>query len=159
DILMLLETVSFPFKQGDKAEDKKSASYLERKPHTVIESARQLSAWCDIYKAEFPGTLAHQSEDKLLENLHKLDEVCARPWVLLSAGVDFPDYKKQVEMALKAGASGVLGGRAFWKEYFTYDNAEERQKFARTEAAGRVKQIHEIVKERAKPWYARYELT
>ena len=23
-------------------------------------------------------------------------------------------------MAMKAGASGVLGGRAFWKEFFTY---------------------------------------
>ena len=40
--------------------------------------------------------------------------------MLLSAGVDYPEYKKQVEMAMKAGASGVLGGRAFWKEYFTY---------------------------------------
>jgi tagatose 1,6-diphosphate aldolase len=159
DVLLLLETVSFPFKQGDKAEDKKSASYLDRKPHTVIESARQLSAWCDIYKAEFPGTISHQPDNKLLDNVHQLNEACARPWVLLSAGVDFPDYKKQVEMAVKAGASGVLGGRAFWKEYFTFDKIEDRQKFARTEAVSRVKQIHEIVQERAKPWYARYGLT
>ena len=35
--------------------------------------------------------------------------------VLLSAGVDYPDYYKQVQMALGSGASGVLGGRAFWK--------------------------------------------
>ena len=43
--------------------------------------------------------------------------------MLLSAGVDYDKYKKQVEMAMKAGASGVLGGRAFWKEFFTYADA------------------------------------
>ncbi len=159
DILMLLETVSFPFKQGDMMEDKKSPSYLKRKAETVIESARQLSRYCDVYKAEFPGTLGHESDEKLMENLRRLNEASERPWVLLSAGVDYPDYKKQVEMAMKAGANGVLGGRAFWKEYFTFDKIEDRQKFARGEAASRVKQVHEIVQERGKPWFARYGLT
>ena len=52
DILMLLETVAFPF-GGEKKTD---ASFLNRKAETVIESARQLSRFCDVYKAEFPGT-------------------------------------------------------------------------------------------------------
>jgi tagatose 1,6-diphosphate aldolase len=159
DILMLLETVSFPFKQAGVMEDKKSKTYLDRKAETVIESARQLSAFCDVYKAEFPGTFGHEPDGKLQENLQKLDEACQRPWVLLSAGVDFPDSKKQVEMAMKAGASGVLGGRAFWKEYFTFDRPEDRAKFARTEGASRVKQVHEIVQERGRPWFARYGLS
>jgi tagatose 1,6-diphosphate aldolase len=159
DILLLLETVSFPFKQGNQAEDKKSQSYLNRKAETVIESARQLSAFCDIYKAEFPGTFGHEFEDKCVENLKKLDEACVKPWVLLSAGVDFNDYKRQVDMALKAGASGVLGGRAFWKEYFTFDRPEDRSKFARTESANRVKQIHEMVVDWGKPWFTRYGLS
>ena len=54
DILMLLETVAFPF-GGEKKTD---PSYVNRKAATVIESARQLSRFCDIYKAEFPGTWA-----------------------------------------------------------------------------------------------------
>jgi tagatose 1,6-diphosphate aldolase len=156
DILLLLETVSFPFKQGNQNEDKKSASYLNRKAETVIESARQLSSLCDIYKAEFPGTFGHETEDQCNENLRRLDEACKKPWVLLSAGVDFHDYKRQVDMALKAGASGVLGGRAFWKEYFTFDRIEDRKKFARSESAERVKQIHQMVVDWAKPWFARY---
>jgi tagatose 1,6-diphosphate aldolase len=160
DVLLLLEPVAFPFRQPDGAEEtKKSKTLLDRKAHTVIESARQLSRLCDVYKAEFPGTLGHENDGQLLENLHKLDEASARPWVLLSAGVDFPEYKKQVEMAVKAGASGVLGGRAFWKEYFTYGTQDERAKFARGESASRVKQVHEIVQERGRPWFARYGLT
>lgn len=159
DLLLLLETVSFPFKQGSQAEDKKSKTYLNRKAETVIESARQLSGLCDIYKAEFPGTFGHEMEDQHLDNLRRLDDACKKPWVLLSAGVDFPDYKRQVDMALKAGASGVLGGRAFWKEYFTFDRPEDRTKFARTESAGRVDQIHQMVMDWGKPWYVRYGLT
>ncbi len=41
-------------------------------------------------------------------------------------------------MAVTAGAGGVLGGRAFWKEYW---------------------QIDQIVQRAAKPLYARYGLT
>jgi tagatose 1,6-diphosphate aldolase len=159
DILLVLETVSFPFKQGDQAEDKKSESYLNRKAKTVIETARLVSGLCDIYKAEFPGTSGRDPDGALLENLQKLDEASARPWVLLSAGVDFPDFKRQMEMAAKAGCSGCLGGRAFWKEYFTFDKLEERQRFARQQAASRVREIHEIVTNLTKPWFARYGLT
>jgi tagatose 1,6-diphosphate aldolase len=155
DILLLLETVAFPF-DGEK---KDSESFLRRRAHTVIEAARQVSRYCDIFKSEFPGFLERSSESELLENLHKLDEACERPWVLLSAGVDFPQYKKQVELAVKANASGVLGGRAFWKEYFTYDTPEARAQFASSECAERVRTIHNIVVKQAKPWYAWYGLT
>ena len=155
DILMLLETVAFPF----GSEKKDSKSFLDRKAETVIESARQLSRFCDVYKAEFPGWLGKDSENKLMDNLRHLDAASERPWVLLSAGVDFPAYKQQVEMAVAAGASGVLGGRAFWKEYFLQDGSTARERFARGEAADRVRQIDDIVKSKAKPWFARYGLS
>ena len=56
---------------------------------------------------------------------------------------------------MAAGASGVLGGRAFWKEFFTYTSASERQKFAETECVKRVQEVDEIVKG-ATPWFAKY---
>ncbi len=105
DILLLLETVAFPF-GGEKKTD---ASFLSRKAETVIESARQLSRFCDVYKAEFPGTLGHDSDSQLRDNLEALDAASERPWVLLSAGVDYPDYYKQVEMAMSTGAVGRAG--------------------------------------------------
>ncbi len=79
--------------------------------------------------------------------------------MLLSAGVDYPDYKKQVELAMKCGAAGVLGARAFWKEFFLQDGVTAREQFAKTEAANRVREIDEIVQRNAKPWFARYGLT
>jgi tagatose 1,6-diphosphate aldolase len=155
DILLLLEPIAFPF-DGEK---KDSESFTKRKAETVIESARVLSRWCDVYKAEFPGHIAKDSEATLAENLKALDAASERPWVLLSAGVDFPDYKKQVELAVKYGASGVLGGRAFWKEYFLQPTPEARQKYAEGECVERVATIDKIVKAQGKPWFARSGLT
>jgi tagatose 1,6-diphosphate aldolase len=152
DILLLLETVSFPF-GGEKKSD---ASYLDRKGRTVIEAARQLSRFCDIYKSEFPGTLGRESDEQLEDNLHALDAASERPWVLLSAGVDYADYLKQVDMAMGVGASGVLGGRAFWKEYFLQEGPAARSRFAATTARERLKEVDALVRTRGTPWFARY---
>lgn len=154
DILFLLEPIHFPFGSEKKTDE----AVFKRKAQTVIDSAKVLSRYCDVFKAEFPGTTGVESDQQLADNLKRLNDACAKPWVLLSAGVDYPQYKKQVEMAMKAGASGVLGGRAFWKEYFTYATPAERQKFAETECVSRVKEIDGIVQQ-ATPWFARYGYT
>lgn len=156
DILFLLEPIHFPYKVNGVEESKEQV--ISRKARTVIESAKYLSRYCDVYKAEFPGTLGVESDAQLMDNLKRLNDACVRPWVLLSAGVDYDKYKKQVEMAMKAGASGVLGGRAFWKEFFTYATPAERQKFAETECTRRVKEVDAIVKT-GTPWFAKYGLT
>jgi tagatose 1,6-diphosphate aldolase len=153
DILFLLEPIHFAY----NGEDDKSPSKITRKANTVIESAKYLSRYCDVYKSEFPGTMGVESDSVLMDNLKKLNDACVKPWVLLSAGVDYDLYKKQVEMAMKAGASGILGGRAFWKEFFTYTTPAERQKFADTECARRVKESDAIVKT-GTPWFAKYGL-
>ena len=155
DILFLLEPVHFPY-NGEKKTD---AAVLDRKAQTVIESARQLSRFCDIYKAEFPGTIGRESDSQCHDNLLALSEASERPWVLLSAGVDYPDYYRQVKMAMETGCSGVLGGRAFWKEYFLQDGAEARTKFAATEGVKRVTEVGNVVVERGTPWFARYGMT
>ena len=155
DILFLLEPIAFPF-GGEKKTD---PAYIARKAETVIESARQLSRYCDVYKAEFPGTLGHDSDSQLTDNLHALSEASERPWVLLSAGVDYPDYFKQVQMAMECGCSGVLGGRAFWKEYFLQDGAEARTKFAATTGVKRVTDVDAVVREHGTPWFATYGLS
>ncbi len=154
DILFLLEPLHFPF-DGD---DAKSDTVLNRKAETVIESARILSRYCDVYKAEFPGTYGRESDAVQTDNLKRLNDACTKPWVLLSAGVKYPEYKKQVEMAMKAGCSGILGGRAFWTEFFTYNTPAERQHFAETECAGRVKELDAIVRT-GTPWFSKYGYT
>ena len=150
DILFLLEPVAVPY----NGETKTDARYIDRKAETVIESARQISRYCDVYKAEFPGTLGHDSDDQLSDNLHALSEASESPWVLLSAGVDYPDYFKQVQLAMECGCSGVLGGRAFWKEYFLQDGEEARTRFAAT--TGFSCRLRRRSRPRRYLWFARY---
>jgi len=155
DIVLLLEALSYPL----GGEERTSPSYLERKPTTVIDSARHLSGLADVYKAEFPGSLGRESNEQLAANLTALDEASRRPWVLLSAGVDFPDYERQVALALAHGASGILGGRAFWKEYFDLDVPAERLGFLRSEATRRIALIDRMVKRQAQPWFKKHRAT
>lgn len=155
DILMLLEPIAFPY-GSEKKDDPK---YIARKAETVIESARQISRYCDVYKAEFPGTLDKDSDDQLIDNLHALSEASEKPWVLLSAGVDYPQYLRQVKLAMECGCSGVLGGRAFWKEYFQQDGAEARSRFAATTGRQRVAEVDGVVKAGGTPWFAKYGFT
>jgi tagatose 1,6-diphosphate aldolase len=156
DILFLLEPLHFAYKVGGAEEAKDAVA--KRKAKTVIDTAHYLSRYCDIYKAEFPGTFGVETDAQLMDNLKRLNDACVKPWVLLSAGVDYDKYKKQVEMAMKAGASGILGGRAFWKEFFTHPSPADRQKFAETECVRRVKETDAIVKT-GTPWFAKYGLT
>ncbi|MFM8272405.1 MAG: tagatose-bisphosphate aldolase, partial [Gemmata sp.] len=48
-------------------------------------------------------------------------------------------------------------GRAFWKEFFTFANPADRQKFAETECVKRVKETDAIV-QTGTPWFAKYGL-
>jgi tagatose 1,6-diphosphate aldolase len=155
DLLFLLEPISVPL----RGESATTASYLDRKPGTVLESARLLSRHCDVYKAEFPGTLDRDADDVLMDALQALGSVCERPWVLLSAGVGFETFLEQVRMAAECGASGVLAGRAFWQEYFHQPDPAARAEFAAVEALRRVREVDAIVRERATPWFERLGLS
>jgi len=75
--------------------------------------------------------------------------------------VDYDQFRKQVELALAAGASGVLGGRAFWKEYFVEKRKgpEAGAKYLREVCAKRVREVNDLVNQRATPWFKRYGLT
>jgi tagatose 1,6-diphosphate aldolase len=154
DILFLLEPIHFAY-NGEKDD---SPSKLARKANTVIESAKYLSRLCDVYKAEFPGTFDVETDAQLMDNLKKLNDACVKPWVLLSAGVKYDKFKKQVEMAMKAGASGVLGGRAFWQEFVESSEPKKRQEYADSIVVKRVQEIDAIVKT-GTPWFAKYGLT
>ena len=130
----------------------KSVPNAERR-HIVIETARRLvPLGVDILKAEFPLDVA-QSQDQAewADACAELTDVCPVPWVLLSAGVDFATYLPQVQVACAAGASGVLCGRAIWKETARMDEPSRRD-FLNTTATQRFQQVVELVEATARPF-------
>lgn len=97
----------------------------EQRRRVVIETARRLvPLGADILKAEFPVDVSIEPDENLWrEACEELTEVSEVPWVLLSGGVDYDTFLKQVRIACEAGASGVMAGRAVWKEAVTLDSA------------------------------------
>jgi tagatose 1,6-diphosphate aldolase len=159
DIAFLVEPVSYPVEEKELINqgEVSSKKFAEIKPGLVIETARQITALpIDVLKAEFPADIKfEQDEGKLLKLCQELNRASRLPWVLLSAGVDFNSFKKQVEIACKAGASGFLAGRALWQEGAKIRSRAERMNFFRDTAASRLKELAEIADNYGKPWYSR----
>ncbi len=155
DIAFLVEPVSYPVEEGGAS----SGKFAEIKPGLVIETARQITTLpIDVLKAEFPADIKfEQDEEKLLGLCQELNQASRLPWVLLSAGVDFDSFKKQVEIACKAGASGFLAGRALWQEGAPIRSRRERMNFFQNTAAPRLKELAEIADNYGKPWYSRLD--
>jgi tagatose 1,6-diphosphate aldolase len=148
DIPLLVEPVSYPVEEVGVSLPK----FADMKPGLVIETARQITVLpIDVLKAEFPADMEfEQDEKKLLQLCQELDRASRLPWVLLSAGADFKTFKKQVEIACKAGASGFLAGRALWQEGVQIRSREERMTFFK-----RLKELAEQVHKYGKPWYTK----
>jgi tagatose 1,6-diphosphate aldolase len=153
DIAFLVEPVSYSTEEGGVS----SKKFAEKKPELVIETARQITALpIDVLKAEFPADIKfEQDEEKLLKLCQKLNRASRLPWVLLSAGVDFNSFQKQLEIACKAGASGFLAGRALWQEGAQIRSREERMNFFQNTAAPRLRELAQIADSYGKPWYSR----
>lgn len=153
DIPLLVEPVSYPVEEVGVSAPK----FADMKPELVIETARQITSLpIDVLKAEFPAEIEFEKDEKkLLQICQELDRASQLPWVLLSAGADFETFKKQVEIACKAGASGFLAGRALWQEGVQIRSREERMNFFKSTAAPRLRELAEMVNKYGKPWYTK----
>ena len=95
----------------------------------VIETARRLvPLGVDVLKTEFPVDVSQEtSEESWRAACEELTAACSVPWVLLSGGVAFDTFLRQARVACDAGASGVMVGRAVWKEAVTGNVMLRRQ--------------------------------
>lgn len=74
----------------------------------VVETARRFAAMePDLLKLPYPGTPA-ACED--------ITEIATMPWAMLSGGGSFDDFADQFAIAVDAGCSGFMVGRALWGE-------------------------------------------
>lgn len=154
DIPFLVEPVSYPL-QGESA-----AAFASKKTSIVVETARLMTTLpIDVLKAEFPADLSLTSDDGALTDACRLlDAAAGKPWVILSAGASYGVFRRQVEFACRAGASGFLAGRAIWQEAVTIADRDERRCFLETVAARRLMEISSIAETLGQPWYQKIGL-
>ena len=153
DIPLLVESVSYP-----TAEEKDNPEeFSKKKPELVIEAARRLTVLpIDILKSEFPADIDYEKDEaKLKSYCQELSQLSRLPWVLLSAGVDFERFRREVEIACKAGASGFMAGRALWQEATQIGSREERLNFFKSQTVSRLKELTKVAEKWATPWYVK----
>lgn len=124
NIPFLVEFTSYPISSS-------SNQLKDEQLLIVAETARlfdQPDFGVTIHKVEFPGDIKFHAHQQLVESCRRVDQSVTKPWVLLSAGVEFDIFEKEVTIACENGASGFLAGRAIWQEaiglYDSYDKGQ-----------------------------------
>jgi tagatose 1,6-diphosphate aldolase len=151
DLTFLVEPKTYPIND----EVGHPAVLAKRLPDLVVETARRITTCnIDVLKVEFPADMRYETDEgKLLDWCQQLNEASSVPWVVLSAGVNYDVFARQVEIACRGGASGFLGGRAIWQEAMVIKDGKERMRYLSTVGADRMKCLAEIATKYGTPWY------
>ena len=86
--------------------------YPSKNDEDIINTARIFSKICDVVKTEAP-------EEK--KNCKKLTDSLDKPWIALSRGVPFNEFKDILRKACDGGASGFAAGRGIWGDVILED--------------------------------------
>ncbi|MFH0961773.1 MAG: tagatose 1,6-diphosphate aldolase [archaeon] len=145
DILFLVEPLAYSLELP-----KDSPEFAKIRPELIIRSAERLSRLgIDILKTDFPDDLKYEPDkEKALSNARALDAASKVPWVLLSQGTPFQQFRQELFLACKAGASGYVAGRAIWQEAFVSSDFEG---FLRNESTARMRELNNTVLANATP--------
>lgn len=168
DLPFVLELLCYPL----AGEDPGSLDYARAKPAHVLGSLRRYADrrfGVDLMKLEFPAELkrtegfhagafdgvareAAYDLDAVRGFLADLDTASPVPWVLLSAGVGPREFATNVELAMEAGASGVLAGRAVWYDALdAYPDLDAVRARLRARSVPYLAQLRALV-QRGVPW-------
>jgi tagatose 1,6-diphosphate aldolase len=125
------------------------------KADLVVESAKRAAVLgVDVLKLEFPVNGTH--DDGTWEDACRaITDAVDVPWVLLSAGVDFETFARQLEAACKGGASGYIVGRAIWGPLAPLKSEERGEMLYRT-IRPRLKLLNAITSLHGRPWFDAY---
>lgn len=131
DLLLVVEILTYQL-PGESDDDYRAAF-----PGLIVDSARiSVEMGAKVLKLPFPGTP---------EACAEITALCAGvPWAVLSAGVDHATFIGQVETAMQNGASGVIAGRALWKDCISLDAGVQRDRLENI-ASARLKEIQGVL--------------
>lgn len=131
---------------------------IHSKRDLVIASAKRVAQLgVDVLKLEFPLDVSlHHDESLWYEACQELDEAIDIPRVLLSAGVSFDTFARQVEIECKSGASGFIVGRAVWGDAAKISDADTRNQWLMTIGRQRLHLLQAITAAYGHAWHDYY---
>ncbi len=170
-IPFFLEFVGYDPQGGDE----KGLDYAKKKPEIVTKSMEEFGKpqyKVDVLKVEVPvnaefvegssvfkGQRAY-SRQEALQYYRRAAEVAQKPFIYLSAGVGNAQFVESLNMAAEAGTgySGVLCGRATWKEgipVYAKQGVKALEDWLSNQGVKNIDAVNSAIKS-AKPWQAKY---
>jgi tagatose 1,6-diphosphate aldolase len=173
DVPFFLELVGY-----EEGGDEKGIGFARKKPDVVAQGMAEFSKpqyGVDVLKVEVPVNMAYvqgskaskgdfaYTRDQAKEHFRKAAAAAQRPFIYLSAGVGNDVFLETLELASETGASfsGVLCGRATWKEgipVYAKQGVKALEDWLADQGVKNIKNVNERLKA-AKPWYAFYGAT
>lgn len=118
EIPLMAEPMLIPSQNGDHSSG--------RHGELLLQMVRELSdSGAAALKLEFAGG-AQGSTESGAEVSAAITEVSSVPWYLLSQGVSFEVFHRQLVVAIAGGASGCVVGRAVWRDLITTNGLNNR---------------------------------
>jgi tagatose 1,6-diphosphate aldolase len=116
-----------------------------QRPRIVLETAvRFAELGPDLLKLPFPVDPGDPDDDHWYAACRAISELVPMPWVLLSGGGSFETYARQVEVAVSAGGSGFMVGRALWGEA-ALAPASQRAELLETVVRPRMRRLRALI--------------
>jgi tagatose 1,6-diphosphate aldolase len=137
DVALFVEPLVAP----DSTCDRRSA---------VVECARRFgSLGADVLKLEFPIDTRHIGDERIWRDAcAEVDAASPVPWTLLSGGETFARFRRMVEIACEAGASGFVAGRSVWRQ--AVQHPDDGAPWA--DAEQRLRELASLARATARPW-------
>jgi len=130
NIPYLLEFVVYPLRKD----------FQKNLSNLIIKSAKEFSKKkynADILKIQYPGSLKACKD--ITKSIHQ-------PWVLLTAGIPFKEFAKQLRIAKKGGCSGFTAGRAIWQDALKIKSIKKQKDWLNTKGVKNIKTLLRIMK-------------
>jgi tagatose 1,6-diphosphate aldolase len=168
EIPFFLEFIGYDPAGGDE----KGKDFAAKKPQIVQKSMEEFSKpqyMVDVLKVEVPvnaeyveGSSVYKGQKaytraEALDYFRRCAEVAAKPFIYLSAGVGNAQFVESLNLATESGTgySGVLCGRATWKEgipIYAKQGAKALGEWLEKEGVKNINAVNAAIKS-AKPWY------
>jgi tagatose 1,6-diphosphate aldolase len=158
DIPFLFELLVYPLaRDADQTKD-----YVEMRGKNtdhVLASVAEFAKpdyGVDVFKLESPvAAAAADGSAQVQDAFDEMGQLAGRPWVMLSAGAGQAEFRRILEHAFRAGASGFLAGRAIWLDSFrAYPDWDQIERGLSGGAVAYLNEIGALADSQAAPWHA-----
>ncbi len=158
DIPFLFELLVYPL-AADAHQTREYVEMKGKKADHVLASVEEFARpeyGVDVFKLESPVNAADADGSAEVQAVFdEMGRLAGRPWVMLSAGAGKAEFRKVLEHAFAAGASGFLAGRAIWLDAFkAYPDWQAIRDGLTGAAADYLDEISALAEARASNWAA-----